>query len=126
MTKPILTPEKLKAGIDEYFDHLPPSVFPDYAGMLLDLELYPDQVDVLCDDDRNKRASEFRRVFQYAALKRESWLARTVASDSKLSSGAFNLLKQGNNGGYTTVSNKDNSSAIRLITDGVGGMDAFK
>lgn len=126
MTKPILTPEKLRAGVDEYFDNLPRGVFPDYAGMLLELDLYPDQVDVLCDEERNKRASEFRRVFQYAELKRESWLARVAASDSKLASGAFNLLKQGKNGGYTTASNKDKGGTVRLITDGVGGMGAFK
>ena len=126
MTKPILTPEKLKVGIDEYFESLPNGVFPDYAGMLLHLEMFPDEVANLCDDERNKRAPEFRRAFQYAELKRESWLARIAASDSKLASGAFNLLKQSNNGGYTTISEKNKGSALRVIVDGVGGMDAFK
>lgn len=126
MTKPVLTPEKLRKGIDEYFDQLPSGVFPDYAGMLLHLGMFPDEVAALCDEDRNKRAPEFRRAFQYAELKRESWLARIAASDSKLASGAFNLLKQTNNGGYTTVSKTDKGSALRIIVDGVGGMDAFK
>lgn len=126
MTKPILTPEKLKKGIDDYFNALPANTFPDYAGMLLSLDLFPDEVQNLCDDDRNKRAPEFRRVFQYAELKRESWLARIAASDSKLASGAFNLLKQEKNGGYTTVSAPNKGSTLRLIVDGVGGMEAFK
>ena len=126
MTKPILTPEKLKKGIDDYFDSLPASTFPDYAGMLLSLDLFPDEVQRLQDDEHNKRAPEFRRVFQYAELKRESWLARIAASDSKLASGAFNLLKQEKNGGYTTVSAPNKGSTLRLIVDGVGGMDAFK
>ena len=126
MTKPVLTPEKLRKGIDEYFDTLPDKTFPDYAGMLLHLGMFPDEVAILCDDERNKRAPEFRRAFQYAELKRESWLARIAASDSKLASGAFNLLKQSNNGGYTTVSKTDKGNALRIIVDGVGGMDAFK
>ena len=126
MTKPILTPEKLKTGIDEYFESLPDKTFPDYAGMLLFLNLFPEEVANLCDEDHNKRAPEFRRAFQYAELKRESWLARIAASDSKLASGAFNLLKQSNNGGYTTISEKNKGSALRIIVDGVGGMDAFK
>ena len=94
MTKPILTPDKLKKGIDEYFDGLPASTFPDYAGMLLTLDLFPDEVQILCDDEKTKRAPEFTQVFQYAELKRETWLARKSASDIKLASGAFYLLKQ--------------------------------
>ena len=125
MTKPVLTPDKLKKGIDEYFDTLSANTFPDYAGMLLALDLFPDDVQILCDDEKTKRAPEFRRVL-YAELKRESWLARIAASDSKLASGAFNLLKQEKNGGYTTVSAPNKGSTLRLIVDGVGGMDAFK
>lgn len=120
-----LTPGTLKKKIDTYFDELPGSVFPDYAGMLLEVGLFPDEVAGLCDED-NKNSAEFRRVFQYAELKRESWLARVAASDSKLASGAFNLLKQEKNGGYTSASNQNKSSSLRLIVDGVGGMDAFK
>lgn len=125
MTRAKQTPGKLRDGIDEYFDSLPDGVFPDYAGMLLHLGLFPDEVDALCDDT-NGKAPEFRRVFQYAELKRESWLARVVASDSKLATGALNLLKQTNNGGYVTVSKTDKGSSLRLIVEGVGGMDAFK
>lgn len=126
MTKPALTPEKLKKGVDDYFNTLPDGVFPDYAGMLLALNLFPDEVHQLQDEEHSKRAPEFRRVFQYAELKRESWLARIAASDSKLASGAFNLLKQEKNGGYTTVSAPNKGTTLRLIVDGVGGMDAFK
>ncbi len=120
------SPERLKSCIDDYFNTLPESTFPDYAGMLLFLELYPDEASDMCDDERNKKAEEFRRVFQYAELKRESWLARVAASDSKLASGAFNLLKQEKNGGYTTVSNTNKGNTLRIVVDGVGGMDAFK
>lgn len=119
------TPETLKKKINEYFDGLGNSQFPDYAGMLLELDLFPDEVAELCNGD-DATSAKYRRVFEYAELKRESWLSRLAASDSKLASGAFNLLKQQKNGGYTSASNPDKSAAIRLIVDGVGGMDAFK
>ena len=118
-------PETLKKKINEYFDGLGNSQFPDYAGMLLELDLFPDEVSELCNGD-DATSAKYRRVFEYAELKRESWLSRLAASDSKLASGAFNLLKQQKNGGYTSASNPDKGAAIRLIIDGVGGMDAFK
>lgn len=119
------TPEKLKEKIDEYFDSLSSLEFPDYAGMLLYLGLFQDEVDDICNGD-DATAAKYRRVFDYAALKRESWLSRVAASDSKLASGAFNLLKQQKNGGYTSASAPNKGSTLRLIVDGVGGMDAFK
>ena len=126
MTKGARTPEKLRDEVDEYFDSLGSNTFPDYAGMLLYLDLFPDQVASLCEE--NKRAEEYRRVFQYAELKRESWLARVAASDGKLSSGAFNLLKQQMNGGYTTVQKDGNKgSKLEVVYTGIpGGRDAFK
>lgn len=119
------TPETLKKKIDEYFDSLGTTHFPDYAGMLLDLDLFPDEVSALCDGE-DATAVKYRRVFEYAELKRESWLSRLAASDSKLASGAFNLLKQQKNGGYTSASNANKVPEIRVVVDGVGGMDAFK
>ena len=123
MKKP--APETLKKKIDAYFDSLGTTQFPDYAGMLLELDLFPDEVSELCDGD-DASAEKYRRIFQYAELKRESWLSRLAASDSKLASGAFNLLKQQKNGGYTSASAPNKGSTLKLIVEGVGGMDAFK
>ena len=125
MTKPKLTPEKLQKQIDEYFDTLPEGVFPDEPGMLLHVGLFPDEAAALCEGDGIVPA-KFRRVFEYAGLRRESWLSRIAASDSKLASGAFNLLKQSKNGGYTSASQPTKGNTLRLIVDGVGGMEAFK
>lgn len=125
MTKPKLTPAKLRAQIDEYFEKLPVATFPDYAGMLLELGLFPDEVAELCNGE-DRVSAEFRRTFEYAELRRESWLSRVAASDSKLASGAFNLLKQNKNGGYTSISQPNKGSTLRLIVEGVGGMEAFK
>lgn len=121
-----MTPERLREKVDNYFASLGNSTFPDYAGMLLELGLFPDDVIALTDEDMNKQAAEYRRVFEYAELKRESWLSRVAASDSKLASGAFNLLKQQKNGGYTSASAPNRGSTLKLIVEGVGGMDAFK
>lgn len=119
------SPETLKKQINVYFDELGDNEFPDYAGMLLELDLFPDEVSDLCsgDDAASKR---YRRVFEYAELKRESWLSRLAAKDSKLASGAFNLLKQGKNGGYTSASNTNKDTKVHLIVDKIGGMEAFK
>ena len=121
-----MTPARLREMVDNYFDNLGNAIFPDYAGMLLELGLFPDDVIALTDEDMNKQAAEYRRVFEYAELKRESWLSRVAASDSKLASGAFNLLKQQKNGGYTSASAPNRGSTLKLIVEGVGGMDAFK
>ena len=111
--------------MDDYFNSLPELEFPDYAGMLLDIGLYPDEVQELCSGD-DLTAAKYRRVFQYAELRRESWLSRVAASDSKLAAGAFNLLKQQKNGGYTTASATNKNNELKIVVDGVGGMDAFK
>lgn len=119
------SPDDLRAKVDEYFGGLPDGTFPDYAGMLLEMGLFPDQVALLCDEETDEGAA-YSRVFQYAELKRESWLSRVAASDSRLASGAFNLLKQQKNGGYTSASAPNRGNTLRLIVDGVGGMEAFK
>lgn len=125
MTK--MSPDSLKKQIDGYFTNLPDGVFPDYAGMLLEVGLFPDEVQDLCNVEVNKRAQEYRRVFQYAELKRESWLARIAASDSRLAAGAFNLLKQEKNGGYTTASAPNKGNTLRVVVDKLpGGTDALK
>ena len=120
-----VTPDTLKKRIDAYFDSLGTTQFPDYAGMLLELDLFPDEVNELCNGE-DESSAKYRRVFEYAELKRESWLSRLAASDSKLASGAFNLLKQQKNGGYTSASVPNKGSTLKLIVEGVGGMDAFK
>jgi hypothetical protein len=122
-----MSPDSLKKQIDEYFGNLGEGVFPDYAGMLLDIGLFPDEVQELCNPETNKRAHEYSRVFQYAELKRESWLARVAASDSRLAAGAFNLLKQEKNGGYTTASAPNKGNTLRVVVDSLpGGAEALK
>lgn len=77
--------------------------------------------------DKWPEYEEFRRIFNTAALKRESWIARRVAVDNKAASGGFNLLKQEENGGYTAGSTKQQEKTIPVKIEGIkGGWDAFK
>ena len=124
MARKFPTPETLEKKIDEYFANCPDSQFPDEAGMLLDLGLFEEDVSYLCEDD--PKSGEYQRIFKRAQLRRESWLNRKAAIDSKNSSAYFNLLKQEKNGGYTSTSTPNKGSSLRLIVDGVGGMEAFK
>ena len=119
------TPETLKKKVDEYFEECGNAVFPDYAGMLLSLGLFEDEVTELCDGD-DSTAAKYRRVFDYAKLRRKSWAVREAANDSKRGSILFNLLKQEENGGYTSASAPNKGSTLRLIWDSAGGAEAFK
>ena len=89
------------------------------------LGLFEDEVTELCDGD-DSIAAKYRRVFDYAKLKRKSWAVREAAVDSKRGSILFNLLKQEENGGYTSASAPNKGSTLRLIWDSAGGAEAFK
>jgi len=124
MTRKI-TPETLKKKVDEYFDECGRTVFPDYAGMLLSLGLFEDEVAELCGGD-DATAGKYRRIFAYARLRRKSWCIRKGAEDSKLSPIMFNLLKQEENGGYTSASAPNKGATLSIKWDSAGGADAFK
>jgi hypothetical protein len=124
MTKKI-TPETLKKKVDEYFNECGNAVFPDYAGMLLSLGLFEDEVAELCDGE-SEAADKYRRVFDYAKLKRKSWAVREAANDSKRGSILFNLLKQEENGGYTSASAPNKGAVLSIKWDSAGGAEAFK
>lgn len=121
--------KKLRTAVDEYFDLCAenPNVLPDYAGMLLHLQI--DKEDAAAMQSENwPNYMEFRRIFNMAKLRRESWIARRMAVDNKAANGCFNLLKQEENGGYSDRgAQKNQDKKIVLKLDGIpGGMDAFK
>lgn len=120
-----ITPESLQKQIDAYFEACGDDVFPDYAGMLLELDLLREEVADLCDGD-DAASRKYYRIFARAKLRREMWAVRKAAKDSKLGSTLFNILKQDENGGYTSASAPNKTSEIRLVWDKAGGMDAFK
>ena len=121
-------PKNLQSAIDGYFDSVEGSGdFPDYAGMLLYLRIYEDEVADLLNCEDEKKAMEYQRVFDYARLRRESFLSREAIRNPKAATGCYNMLKEEKNGGYSADTNKNKNKQLNLVVTGLkGGMDSFK
>ena len=117
-----LTPEQLRAAIDNYFlQNEKKGEFPDYAGMLVYLgNAEDDDVAVLCDEN-----PEIRKLFAYAKKRRESFLIRRMTRDNKLANGCMNALKQPINGGYSDKNQKKEDRKLIIDFRGIG-QDAHK
>ncbi len=126
MASKYLPPKELEKRINEYFENTPNGMFPDEPGMLLELDLFEEDVAYLCEDD--PKAAEYQRIFKRARLRRESWLNRMAVTDSRNSSMYINLLKQEKNGGYTSTSSAQSKGGEFKIVwgNGIDGPDAFK
>lgn len=118
-----------RKAVDKYFEDCAqdPNVLPDYAGMLLALQI--DKADAeYMQTPEWPDYEEFRRIFSIAKLRRESWIARRMAVDNKAANGCFNLLKQEENGGYSdrgALRTQEKKVAVKI--EGInGGWDAFK
>ena len=82
-------PEEAMTDIQNYFkDCNEKGVFPDEAGMLVWMGLFPEDKDTLC-----KRDSRFVSVFKRAEMLQESWLSRHAVG-GKNASAALALLKE--------------------------------
>ena len=119
--------KKFRLAVDEYFDKCRETdEFPDYAGMLLDLRIDKEEAKAMCADDAPD-AEEFRRIFNIAAMRRESWLARHMVADNKKANGCMNALKQVENGGYQDKNIDKGERRLTIKVDGIGGgMNAMK
>lgn len=117
-----LTPEQLKAAIDNYFKtNEAKGEFPDYAGMLVYLgNAEEEDVTILCEENL-----EIRKLFSYARKRRESFLARKMTRDNKSANGCMNALKQPINGGYSEKNEKKNEKKIIIDLRGIGE-EAYK
>ena len=117
------TPQELKTAVDKYFadcDH--DHVFPDEAGMRVKLGLIGDLASEYEEADEG-----YRRVFDYARDRRESWLTRRMASDARAAQGCMNALKQEKNGGYIDRPEKTNQKqVVEIKFSGNIGKDDFK
>jgi hypothetical protein len=134
------TPEDMRAAIIQYFDECSKAkILPDYPGMVIflkfrskqALEKYADPERYMkeCNGDEEaarKKADAYAEVLEEAQLRRESYLARVMASDNKRAQGCLNLLKQKENGGYTDKQPESNEKTLNIRVVGVGGWDAFK
>lgn len=119
--------KKLRKAVDDYFDQCKQEdVFPDYAGMLLHLQIDKNDA-AMMQAESWPDYEEFRRIFTIAQMRRESWMARRMAVDNKAANGCFNLLKQEENGGYADRSTKQPEKKVAVKLEGIkGGWDAFK
>lgn len=115
-------PEDLFKAVEEYFKKCEANYeFPDYAGMLVDLQLFEEDVEYYKSLDE-----KYVDVFRLAMLKRQSYLSRTMSNDGKRATGCMNLLKQPENGGYSDKPQVKDKS-LKIEVSGVkGGMNAFK
>jgi len=107
----------LKKAIDAYFDRCDAQgVFPDEAGMMIQLKLRKKDIERLTDDETNPRADLYRDVFEEAMLRRKSDLMRRMVSDPKIANGCMNALKQLENGGLTDkpLENMDRTVHVKV------------
>lgn len=119
-------PLALQQAIVAYFNDCEEhDIFPDYAGMLLKLQMQPEDALAL-QDEENDNYAEYRRIFNNAKLGRESWLSRHMVADNKKAAGCMNALKQEQNGGYLDRPTGKEKQSIIVRMEGAGGIDAFK
>lgn len=98
--KPIYTPETMRIAVEKYFSKCEEDkVFPDYAGMRLELGIAESTIQRYLSDECED-CEAYREIFNTARDRRESFLVRRMTSDNKLAQGCLNALKQPMNGGY--------------------------
>ena len=119
--------KKFRQAVDEYFDLCKETdEFPDYAGMLLHLQIDKEAAAAMCAEGAPD-AAEFQRIFNISSMRRESWLARHMVTDNKRATGCMNALKQMENGGYQDKNIQKSDSVLRVKVDGLkGGLESMK
>lgn len=90
-------------------------ILPDYAGMKLAIGVKSEKrIQEYCKDP------DFKDIFEWAKLRRESFLVRTMSLDNKRANGCYNALKQEANGGYTDKPTENTERKIVIDLKGVG------
>jgi len=115
------TADELWAAVANYFNDLERrDLLPDYAGMKLAIGIKDDAtINEMCKNP------DFKDIFDWAKLRRESFLVRTMSRDNKRAQGCYNALKQSQNGGY--VDKPVDTGERKIIIDLAGvGENAYK
>ena len=122
------SPEKLREAVNKYFEACKAAdVFPDFAGMCLNLKVTKQTLAKYCDPERNPdKYSDYQDILDEAKNRRESYLVRVMVNDNKRAQGCLNALKQKENGGYTDRPVESQEKTLKVQILGVGGWDAFK
>lgn len=110
------TPEELWKVVINYFKEIEGrNDLPDYAGMKLAIGIKSEKtIQEMCEDEG------FKDIFDWAKLRRESFLVRTMARDNKRAQGCYNALKQEANGGYMDKPVDTGERKIIIDLKGVG------
>lgn len=118
--RPYPNPTALQRAMQGYFDDCRDNgnIPPDVAGMRLFLKLSHASYDAYREDPK------CAWVFEWAQDMRESWYARAMLTDPKLTSACMNALKQPENGGWTDRRADNADKTLRLKLDGIGGAEA--
>ena len=127
------TPEDMKRQIDRYFeDRRQKGEFPTFAGMLkyigISKRTYYRYIDIETEDPDMplELRKGYRNVFEDAQLRREDWLENRMVTEPKAANGCMNSLKQPQNGGFKDRFEGTIDAKLTVITQGVGGEEAFK
>ena len=122
------TPEEFEIAVKEYFNMMEAQDrLPDLPGMKLCLGIYTDKAWSALTSEDNPHAEEFRDILDYAAVRRESWLVRTMTSDNKRATGCYYALKQKENGAYSDKPQADKDKTLNIKLHGVkNGEEALK
>lgn len=114
-----LSPVEMGEQMKLYFEDCEKKdVFPDYAGMRLALGLSQDDVENYCREG-NHLYLAYRKLFDRAKDRRESWLVRRSVTDPKTAPGCKVALEQSENGGYGQQAKK--SAVVVIKADKIDG-----
>lgn len=121
VTQSLPDARRVESVINRYYkDCVTQDVFPDEAGLILELSISKDVY------NRMRGINSYNTLFERADLQRESWLARKMVSDPKVSSGCMAALKQNKNGGYLDRQVSDNSDkTFRVVMESNINKDDF-
>ena len=119
-------PKTFNSKVDEYFkDCDEKGIFPDEKGMFVFMDIFEEEIDALISPE-NKNADKYLRVLKRAQYRRESWLARNMVANNKISAGCMNALKQEQNGGYRDRASENKTKRVQVIMPDGMSMDLFK
>ena len=117
-------PAAFQSAVLAYFDECEEAgCFPDEAGMFVALKIFEEDLQRLYEKEDGWK---YERVMKVAKLRRESWLARNMVADNKLTNGCMNALKQERNGGYNDRPKASEQKRVVVVFEGVeGGTELF-
>lgn len=116
------TAEELQKAIDKYFDKAAEEdIMPDLAGMLIFLGYKSERT----MKNQIKDKPDYAEVWEYAKLRRTSWLQRRMDKNPKGATAYAFMLKQPENGGFIDKPVDSGEKKVTIeFTSGKGAIEA--